>query len=127
MNSTLGKTTEIWAHELIAGYTSPPALNFLFNNGGPTYYVQGDITLTGYNVSYFAKLLEESVKQQSQWFRHNKVYHHIILFIDTNSIHSIYSSIEYIYLLLKVLIPFGGDVAHYNAFVSFDQMDQLMT
>lgn len=36
-------------------------------------YVQGDKTLTGYNISYFAEMFAAEVKDQSKNFRHNKV------------------------------------------------------
>ncbi|PRP76241.1 hypothetical protein PROFUN_15308 [Planoprotostelium fungivorum] len=109
-SKTLGKSTEIWTH-FMPGYTvdlgfsrTAPDINGTYctyvkltRSGWSGVFVQGDETLYGYNVSHFAENVIQTAKDYALGYRHD-----------------------------KVLIPYGGDFEHWNAFSTFRQMDNII-
>jgi len=92
-----GNSSDILIHVLDTWYSSPGSCAFNDNNGWNGIWVQDDPAIFNMNIKQIADNFAKTVRNRSAWYRHN-----------------------------KLLIPFGDDFAHYEAFNSFINMDKLI-
>jgi hypothetical protein len=97
-SKTLGDKTQIFAHILDSGYTTPHEMSY-DSSDQTTLDINTDPALPTYPVNKVARAeaFVNYARQRSAWYRHN-----------------------------KLLIPFGGDFHHTNAIQSFGGMDKLV-
>eukprot|EP01114_Cavostelium_apophysatum_P015022 TRINITY_DN4014_c0_g1_i1.p1 TRINITY_DN4014_c0_g1~~TRINITY_DN4014_c0_g1_i1.p1 ORF type:complete len:832 (+),score=225.18 TRINITY_DN4014_c0_g1_i1:499-2994(+) len=96
-SKSLGNQTDMWIHVLDNMYQSPAEINFNHNDGTKGIYVQDDPTLFDMNVDELATAFATMARSRSAFYRHN-----------------------------KLLIPFGDDFAHRQAYNSFVNMDKMI-
>eukprot|EP01083_Nonionella_stella_P244393 850642_1 len=101
-SNSLGQDSYIFTHILDSGYCSPPNINFVGFDGWDyknNHWINTNEELPSYPPNYvqMAEAFMTNTRQKSEWYRHN-----------------------------HILIPFGCDFSHMNAFMSFIQMDKLM-
>ncbi|ETO19503.1 hypothetical protein RFI_17727, partial [Reticulomyxa filosa] len=96
-SSSLGEDGYIWVHLLDSAYRAPSQIFFF--GGSQASYIQTDPRLPSYPVNYveLAESFISDTRTKSSWFRHE-----------------------------HILIPFGADFAHQNAYESMNQMDKLI-
>lgn len=92
-----GKENDMWIHVLDTWYSSPSACAFDANNGWDGIYVQDDPRLFDVNVQAIGESFANMAKRRAAYYRHK-----------------------------KLLIPFGDDFAHREAYNSFVNMDKLI-
>jgi hypothetical protein len=96
-NKRNGNANDIWIHVLDTWYSSPSECAFNNDDGWNGVYIQDDPRIFDENVEQIVNNFVSMAKSRSQFYRHN-----------------------------KLLIPFGDDFAHREAFTSFVQMDKLI-
>jgi hypothetical protein len=96
-STTLGEDGYIFVHLLDSGYCTPGEIDFTDPNSG--VYLQADPRLPTLKTNYvqIAESFLEDARNRASWFRHD-----------------------------HLLIPYGCDFAHQNAYYTMYQMEQLM-